>query len=1397
MNALPRRTLLALSLSFALSEGVLADPTSSPTNSLLDKTAFAREYAVSFTNYTGTSRLQDFPVLIRLSTAIDGFSYADFHLPNGGDVRFADSSGNLLSHEIDTWDTNGVSTVWVKVPLFSKRTRISFLYGCDNPPQVNAADVWSNDYVGVWHLGESGIPMVDSSGVSSSFTQARGSSLVYAAEGVVGGAVDFARPSCTNSLVAPAHDALDGFEKCTVEMWTRQTEHVQNAGVLSKRRGYRQDTAYYLYDTGSSLAFFVSSNGVSTAGVGNVKPASNTWSHVAFSFDSTADTSNAKRYLNGALDGSTTASCGSITNSPVDLCLGSFNAGATDNFVGRIDELRISRTARSTGWIRATYECVAKADFATFTLPGEAGGDEAEVFGEPFLVEGIGKSSSLAIDATTLYCGSSGTLHILDISDPLDPRLISSLPGFSQLRQIDVEGDLLAISSRGGGAWLVDVSDRTAPRLLSHIDTVEQATGMVIAGNFMAIGQRTTGVELFDITDRTFPQHICLVKTQESQSCRYQNGILYSGDWHSGKVNLIDVTDVSKASIIGAATLKGYGDGFDVDGDYLYASTGHHRINNKNDNDYNVNTNGNGMEIWDCSNPSNVTFVSRVEFPTFFRQGTDWWTCRESDGWVFCSDVQNGVFAVAATNPATAHVADRFVDPNPSDPEAPSHCINYIAVGNGAVYAVDNNGLWVIPCRFAKFRAQNRGTELTQENLAWREAYETPDTSRFRAWHPPARGQVHSVAAYGDYYYAGCSYAGAYVIDARTLHTIRQIQCAYARDVCVRDGLLYIAQGDDGLGIYSLAAPANPSEVRRISRLSSSHAHVEWVYVPSSRWAVCHARRNSGRWYFLDLDKEDPAASSTYVSGMDWIRSFCDDLVGGKWIPYAYTHGFIQWFDLSGDTPVCYDTKDTVSTLAVSKRKNYINMGACCPLPDDRILVADGTFFLLNPETDLGMNTNGWPTFKYANASNSPGRLPTWDGGTHVGVTSTQGRTIQMADFSVVDRPVLEWYESTVGCPENGVFAPDGRFLVPCGYQGLLVERREGDVFIPSCDSTDAEGFDHTNRLVTVSGLVEGDTVVLTLSALDGSSTTMVTAVADENGVAAFDMATAPGHAYRYSIERDGETLGMGGFFAGGWDAAGSWFRAAPDGLGGSTETNGVWTTPPAATNATRYVLNGPAVFALTPAARAAGEDALVRVDTEVEYTRLTEVPDFIGALSNLNAIVALAATTNWAAGGPPAWSAYVGGAWTPLWGDIVPAEGATFVVRLEGDFSLASPRVRFAVSANGGATFVPLSNAGTGAEWLVPSDATRRALAEVATTGKGELGAICGALSNAWVAEAAGVCYVSLAEALRASGPGARVTLLANATAPASLAAGRDIDENGHILIVFEDFQGTLIMVQ
>ena len=672
----------------------------------------------------------------------------------------------------------------------------------------------------------------------------------------------------------------------------------------------------------------------------------------------------------------------------------------------------------------------------------------AGVFGAPAKIPEVEKgASAIVVDGKTLYCGASDTLYVFDIADaPTAPRLLSKLRGFCGIRQMAIDGGLLAASARGAGVWLVDVSNPAAPRHISHYESVEQATGIELAGNFMAIGERSTGVELVDITDRAHPQHIRMVKTQESQSCRYEDGILYSGDWSSGKVNMIDVRDISNAHIVGAAEMHGLGDGFDLDGPLLYASTGHHRMRGEiKDKRHPENFgNGHGVEIWDRSNPAAPVFLSRVQFPKFWRRVNDMWTCVESGGWLFCSDTHNGLFAVDVHNPLSPSIADRFCDPDPGDGEAPSRCISYVAVGDGAVYATSSSGLWAIPCSVARFRRRQRGRPISQASLAWRDPYATSPDSHFTAWVPPVRGSVHSSAPFGNFIYAGCGYAGAWVIDAHSLQTVCRIPCAYARDVVVRDGLLYIAQGDDGLGVYSLENPTRPREIRRVREIGRGLTHCEWVYVPTPRWAVCHARRNSGRWNFLDLSK-DPAQLAGQTSGMDWVKPFADELVGGRWLGYARTHRFLQWFDLSGDAPQCFDTEDPSRKDPINNRPNFIKSASCCtPISGDRLLVANsGRFILLDPAQDRNPDGSPWPTFGYENSRKvQPTGMCCWDGATRVGLAYTSGRTIQMADFADPLHPNLVWHESTAGNPENGVFDNFGRLLVPCGYQGLLVEKR-------------------------------------------------------------------------------------------------------------------------------------------------------------------------------------------------------------------------------------------------------------------------------------------------------------------------------------------------------------------
>ncbi|MCL1888301.1 MAG: DUF2341 domain-containing protein, partial [Kiritimatiellaeota bacterium] len=114
-----------------------------------DMPAWDYRMMVVFNGHTGAETLANFPALVRLNP-----NATTNMLENGADLRFTDAAGNVLAHEIDTWDTNGLSTVWVNIASFEPRAPIFAYWG--NPLAIapeNSADVWG-EYAGVWHLGE-------------------------------------------------------------------------------------------------------------------------------------------------------------------------------------------------------------------------------------------------------------------------------------------------------------------------------------------------------------------------------------------------------------------------------------------------------------------------------------------------------------------------------------------------------------------------------------------------------------------------------------------------------------------------------------------------------------------------------------------------------------------------------------------------------------------------------------------------------------------------------------------------------------------------------------------------------------------------------------------------------------------------------------------------------------------------------------------------------------------------------------------------------------------------------------------------------------------------------------------------------------------------------------------
>ena len=106
------------------------------------------------TNLAATAITTGVPALVKLSeTTISGFDYDDFSFANGGDMMFTDANGDPLPHEVDTWNVNGESLVWVKLPSTAADTAITMYYGGNTAASADSTDVWTG-YTGVWHFEE-------------------------------------------------------------------------------------------------------------------------------------------------------------------------------------------------------------------------------------------------------------------------------------------------------------------------------------------------------------------------------------------------------------------------------------------------------------------------------------------------------------------------------------------------------------------------------------------------------------------------------------------------------------------------------------------------------------------------------------------------------------------------------------------------------------------------------------------------------------------------------------------------------------------------------------------------------------------------------------------------------------------------------------------------------------------------------------------------------------------------------------------------------------------------------------------------------------------------------------------------------------------------------------------
>jgi hypothetical protein len=300
-------------------------------------------------NLPGSAAETNFPLLVRLNS--NNFNFAEAK-PDGADLRFTIATGATVPYQIEQWDAaGGTASVWVKIPTITGNARqeIRMYWGkSDATAKSDSAAVFNatNGYASVIHLDDS---LADELGTVTPVNVG-----TTPATGLIGKARHFVAGTginCGNAITNYPY-ASNPF---TSECWFRADAIGGNplywGRYATRYNGNTGDGNEVNIYIGSPASIGWASDGPGGATAATV-PATGQWYHVAAVYANGIS----QIYVNGMLDGSRTggATAMSIVQN-VQMSIGGWRGG-NYAFAGDIDEVRVSRVARSANWMKLQYE---------------------------------------------------------------------------------------------------------------------------------------------------------------------------------------------------------------------------------------------------------------------------------------------------------------------------------------------------------------------------------------------------------------------------------------------------------------------------------------------------------------------------------------------------------------------------------------------------------------------------------------------------------------------------------------------------------------------------------------------------------------------------------------------------------------------------------------------------------------------------------------------------------------------------------------------------------------------------------------------------------------------------------------------------------------------------------
>ena len=227
-------------------------------------------------------------------------------------MMFLDGSGTQLAYQVDTWNPDGESLVWVMLPRLTDGAEVRCYYGTELDPNGGlAASNWPG-YAGVWHMNAtSGAePDMTGSGFDAVPVEGDNSQPALMVRDGNAGVVGYARvnqPATTedsgvrNALLVPDYDRLALGGTFTFSGWFKATAVKYWERVVSRKTDYTSRGGWEIeLDNSSTRAYMRGGN--NSGGYASFPDLCDGWVNLTLVYSGSAATF----YANGEVKASVT-----------------------------------------------------------------------------------------------------------------------------------------------------------------------------------------------------------------------------------------------------------------------------------------------------------------------------------------------------------------------------------------------------------------------------------------------------------------------------------------------------------------------------------------------------------------------------------------------------------------------------------------------------------------------------------------------------------------------------------------------------------------------------------------------------------------------------------------------------------------------------------------------------------------------------------------------------------------------------------------------------------------------------------------------------------------------------------------------------------------------------------